>query len=346
MRNYKYYLARLRVPTLNATVWIAIAVAVVFAVAFVIWVFSGPTITILNDQPTEPRGPLTGLPCVAARQRPIAIMLASDPEARPLSGIGQADIVFEMPVTPNGITRLMAVYQCSNPKEIGSIRSARQDFIPLAQGVDAIFAHWGGEHDALTALDARAMDNVDALKYEGSTFYRKRGVPRPHNGFTTLSLIRERADQLGYRASTSFSGYPHITEKIERTLGTVAESATIPWPQGMDVRFSYDEKSGSYLRWRGGTPEIDTTTGEQVRASVVVIMQTTASFLRDQYISVQTIGSGVATIWQGGRSISVLWKKPTATAMLSFTDSREKAISLEPGPIWVLIDAPLPAITQ
>ena len=65
-----------------------------------------------------------------------------DPEARPLSGIGQADVIIEMPVTPNSVTRFMAVYQCQTPKEIGSVRSAREDFIPLAAGFNTIYAHW------------------------------------------------------------------------------------------------------------------------------------------------------------------------------------------------------------
>jgi len=342
----KLRIPKFRIPTLNTTVWVAIAVAVVFVGVFLVWIFRGTSIIINNEQSAGLLSLLTGLPCADAHVRPIAIMLASDPEARPLSGIGQADMVFEIPVTPNGITRLMAVYQCSSPKEIGSIRSARQDFIPLAQGVDAIFAHWGGERDVLAALDAHTIDNVDALKYEGSTFYRKKGIPMPHNGFTTLQLVRERADQLGYRASTSLAAYPHITGQVGRNLGTLADTATAQWPQGMDVRFTYDQESNTYLRWRGGTPEIDVTTGKQVRTSVVVMMKTTSSFLRDQYISVRTTGSGVATIWQGGRSINALWKKLTATDMLTFTDSQGKAIPLEPGTIWVLIDPPLPAVTQ
>ncbi len=340
---------KLRIPTLDTTVWIAIAVAVLFVGIFLYWIFHGTSIAVFNSPPSEsPKllSSLTGLPCADARLRPIAIMLASDPEARPLSGIGQADMVFEMPVTPNGITRFMAVYQCSRPKEIGSIRSARQDFIPLAQGVDAILAHWGGEYDALNQLNAHVIDNVDALKYEGSTFYRKKGIPMPHNGFTTLQLVSERAEKLGYRASSSMPAYAHITGSVGRNLGTLADSATVAWPQGMNVRFTYDQTRNSYLRWRGGTPEIDVASGAQARASVVVIMKTTSSFLRDQYISVRTIGTGAATIFQGGRSISALWKKPTATAMLTFTDSQGKVIPFEPGPIWVLIDAPLPAVTQ
>lgn len=337
---------KFRIPTLDTAVWAALAIAAVFAGMFIYWIFRGTSITIVNRPPSGPVSPLTGLPCDNAAARPIAVMLASDPEARPLSGIGQADMVFEMPVTPNGITRMMAVYQCSEPKEIGSVRSARQDFIPLAQGVDAIFAHWGGERDALDELDAHAIDNVDALKYEGSTFYRKPGIPRPHNGFTTLQLIRDRAEQLGYRASSSLTPYAHTADRGSRNLGSLSTTVTVPWPQGMDVRFSYDQSENAYFRWRGGTREIDATTGTQARASVVITMETTATFLRDQYISVRTIGTGDATIAQNGRSISAHWKKPTAEATLTFTDSQGNAIPLEPGPIWVLIDAPLPAVPQ
>jgi hypothetical protein len=337
---------KFNIPTLDTAVWIALAIAVLFVGMFLYWIFRGTSITIVNREPTGPLSPLTGQPCDTAGQRPIAVMLASDPEARPLSGIGEADMVFEMPVTPNGITRMMAVYQCAEPKEIGSVRSARQDFIPLAQGVDAILAHWGGERDALDELNAHVIDNVDALLYEGTTFYRKANIPRPHNGFTTLALIRERADELGYRASTSLPAYPHMTDRGSLNLGNLADTVAVPWPQGMDVRFSYDQSANTYLRWRGGTPEIDKTTGQQVRVSVVVSMKTTSSFLRDQYISVRTLGTGDATIWQDGRSITGLWKKLTATDTLSFTDSQGKAIPLEPGPIWVLVDAPLPAVTQ
>jgi len=334
---------KLRIPTLDTAVWIAVAVALVVGLFLIRWIFSSSTVTVTNEhaETAQAVSPLSGIPCGGATRRPIAVMLSSDPEARPLSGVGQADMVFEMPVTPNGITRLMAVYQCQDPKELGSIRSARLDFIPLAQGVDAILAHWGGEQAALAELDAHVMDNVDALKYEGTTFYRKNGVPAPHDGFSTLSLIRTRADELGYRASTSLAAYVHTTSTPDRNLGDAADTVTVAWPQGMDVSFTYDADSNSYVRSRGGTPEVDATTGARVRASVVIDMRTDASFLRDQYIRVRTTGEGVATIWQGGRRINALWKKPSATDMLSFTDGDGQPIALVPGTIWVLVDAPL-----
>ena len=87
--------------------------------------------------------------CDNFSKRPVAVMMPVDQEARPLSALAQADLVFEIPISVDGIPRMMAVFQCQETKEIGSIRSAREDFIPLDAGLDAIYAHWGGESDAL-----------------------------------------------------------------------------------------------------------------------------------------------------------------------------------------------------
>jgi hypothetical protein len=333
---------RLRKPSLDGILITAITIAVVVLGGFIYWLVGGRTVTVNNPQSGIPLSPLTGQPCAGATQRPIAVMISSDPEARPLSGIGEADMVIEMPVTPDGITRMMAVFQCQTPKEIGSIRSARGSFIPLAQGLDVIYAHWGGERDVEAALNSHVIDNVNGLIYDGTTFYRKKGVPAPHDGFSTLSLIRAKAAQLGYTASVSLTPYPHTTTTPEPNLGDLSPVVSISWPQGMDVTFHYDTSTHTYLRWRGGTPEIDATTGQQVHTSVVIVMQTDAMFLYDQYISVRVLGQGPATIYQNGRSISAIWQKNTATGMLSFVDASGNPVALAPGPLWIDITAPLP----
>jgi len=191
-----------RIPYLDRLdrgVLTALLIALTGGITVLVWFLSGSSIIeIANRGDNTSRSVITNEPCKNPERRPIAIMLASDPEARPLSGIADAELVIEIPVAPNGITRMMAVYQCVEPEEIGSIRSARGDFLGLAKSIDAIFIHWGGERDALELLDAGFLDNIDALVYEETVFYRKPSVPRPHNGFATLENIREQADELNY----------------------------------------------------------------------------------------------------------------------------------------------------
>lgn len=300
---------------LNKTLLITGGTALAFLVAFLLWWqlgqlswLDGSNIIGIDNEDQRPRASLTGLICDNYDRRPIAVMMASDPVARPLSGISQADIVIEMPVTPNGITRMMAVFQCEVPEEIGSIRSAREDFLPLVKGFGALYAHWGGEREALNKLNNGVLDNVDAMKYEGTVFYRKNSVPRPHNGFTTIKLLEGKARDLGYDLNDTFSGYLRTEEKPERNLSSIAETVTIDYESPHDVKWIYDGNSNTYKRIRGGEAEVDRNTGRQVEANIVVLMHTTSKVLSIDYISVNTVGEGDAEFYQNGIKISGTWK--------------------------------------
>jgi hypothetical protein len=183
---------------------------------------------------------------------------------------------------------------------------------------------------------------VDALQYEGTVYYRKTGVPRPHNGFTTLDALRGKADELGYPASAGArTPYLHDAGSPERNLASVAGEVTVPWPQGMSVTFRYDAETNRYRRWRGGEPEIDALTDRQVAVAAVIVMRTDAEPDYDQYLTVRTIGEGDADIYQGGRHINARWHKPAASDMLAFVDDHGEPVPLAPGQIWVVVDARL-----
>lgn len=311
MQSYSLKFKIFKKFKLNQLIWIVGVVALAFLIAFLLWWQWGSTIIGIKNEDQRPRASLTGLVCDNYAKRPIAVMIASDPVARPLSGISQADIVVEMPVTPNGITRMMAVFQCEEPEEIGSIRSAREDFLPLVKSFGALYAHWGGEREALNKLNNDILDNIDAMKYEGTIFYRKSSVPRPHNGFTTIELLKNKAEDLGYDLADSFYGYLRTTEKLDRNLSNIVETITIDYENPYDVKWTYDGNSKRYKRIRGGGAEIDRNTDSQVETNIVVLMHTTSRFLNIDYISVNTVGEGEAEFYQNGIKISGTWKSDT-----------------------------------
>ncbi|MEK9158303.1 MAG: DUF3048 domain-containing protein [Patescibacteria group bacterium] len=329
---------------------IILTVGAIIIVGGGVWILtSGHSFTIgasSQQIETKKEGSITGTVCDTANRRPVAVMMASDPEARPLSGIGEADLVVEMPVTPNGVTRFMAVFQCQTPKEIGSVRSAREDFIPLAGGFNTIYAHWGGEHGALDHLSQHVVDNVNALVYEGTTFLRKAGVKPPHNGFSTLDLLFSRAENLGYSLVENFIGYPHSDKVPAKNISNIATMINLNYPYPNNVSWAYNQAQNLYTRNRTGAPEIDRNTGKQVTASVVVVMHTTSRILYqgDQYIEVKTTGEGVADIYQGGVKISGTWKKDPArmNSKLYFYNLNGEEIKFMPGQIWIQISSPLP----
>jgi hypothetical protein len=282
-----------------------------------------------------PQSTLTGIVCQDYDRRPIAIMLASDLEARPLTGISSAEMVFEMPVNSVGVTRLMAVYQCNKPKDIGSIRSSREEFIGLALGLDAIYVHWGGEKKALDRLNAGVMDNIDAFLYEEEgVFYRKKGVPGPHNGFTSYKKLYNKAVELGYEMTTTFEGYPHL--KGKEIIGDERKVVRV-YEDPFNVEWFYNEDTNSYDRFRTGEAEIDKANDRQVRADVVIVVETTGVPDGIEYYDVDLVGSGNATVYQNGEEIKGIWDKETEDAPLKFYNQIREEIPLKPGIIWVEI---------
>jgi hypothetical protein len=299
--------------------------------------------TKVNELPAEnfPKNPITGLACQRANQRPFAVMMASDEIARPLSGISSADLVFEMPVVSGGITRLMAFYNCELPGEIGSIRSARHDFIPLAQGFDAIFVHWGGSHFALDKLNRKIIDNIDALRNPYSAFYRQKGIASPHNGFSSGNRLISSSYRLSYRSENNFEGYKHLeTHNLE--FGTEKRILKIGYPYPFNIKYEYNSETNSYKRWRGNKPEIDKINSKQVEVKNVVVMKALSRQIEGQYNDVDIEGKGDLEVYQSGKVIKGKWKKDKADkkSKLYFLNEQGEEIKFVPGKIWVEIVEP------
>jgi len=279
-----------------------------------------------------PESGLSGVRCEDGESRPLAIMLASDVEARPLSGLSKADMIFEMPVTDSGTTRMMAVFQCEWPEEIGSVRSSRLDFIPLARGLNAIYAHWGGEKEALEQLNDKVIDNIDAMKYDGTIFYRKPKIKPPHNGFTGNELLKKAMGMLDYSISETLITYPHKEPKDFSSA-----SPPVIYKDDFEVAWEYNSEKNSYPRSRGGKPEIDKNSSEQIEAKAVILLKTSWSPINKDYIRVKTIGSGEISVYQNGQEIKGLWEKKTAGSKLYFYDNQGQEIKFTPGQIWIEI---------
>jgi hypothetical protein len=284
--------------------------------------------------------PITGLECDNYNRRPIAVMLAMDPVTRPLSGISDADLIIEMPVVTNSITRLMAVYVCESPEEIGSVRSARHDFIPLALGLDAIFAHWGGSHFALDKLDAGIIDNIDAMINPYNAYWQDWSKPMPHNGFTSMERLLDTAEKLGYRLENKFEGYLH--EDSESKILSDGR-LTIGYPTHYKAFYEYSSKTNTYKRWREEKPEIDKNNNKQVEISVVIVMRAESRMIEmPDYNDVDVEGEGEAIIYQNGEEIKGFWKKQGSysKSKLQFLDSNGKEIKFTSGKIWIEIMEP------
>ncbi len=331
---------------------ILIVVIILIIAGAIFWFFGKKNIDISpngDQQKEEPKdetgiNPITGEKCENYNRRPIAVMMANDAINRPLSGISQADVIIEMPVITGGITRLMAIYGCETPKEIGSVRSARHDYIPLALGFNAIYAHWGGSHFAYDQLNKGIIENIDAMTDQYQAYYRTSDKEPPYNGFTSLERLINAAKKFGYSLENNFSGYPHLKNPKSKIQNpNTGGKLTIGYGGEFRVSYAYNKEENVYQRYRTNLRETDKNNGNQAEVSVVAVMRAESHMIEvPNYNEVDVQGEGEAKIYQNGEEIKGIWKKTGnySNSKLTFIGENGKEIEFTPGKIWIEIVEP------
>ena len=314
---------------------------------------------------TGPVSPISGISCADWNRRPFAVMQPSDASTRPLSGLSDADMVVEMPAVYGSITRLMSVFVCGNPERIGSLRSARHDYIPIAAGLDAIYVHWGGSHFALDKLKEGVIDDMNCNNdgghsaqqycYRETKEYLTQGKAFPDipvkgddTGYSKFSDLLAGAKNFGYDMTDHFSGYPHQDEASadQRPSGG---SLVVGYPKPWDDVFNYDKNTNSFIRTWGGVIDKDRNNGNNVAPKNIVVMIAQGAQMESQYANFQVgdpwyddSDSGSATFYMNGKQTTGTWKKDKSnlSSKLTFYNQDGSEVKFVPGQIWVSIVDP------
>ena len=305
----------------------------------------------VSEEKITNASPLTGVQCDNYKQRPIAVMMAGDNVARPLSGLSQAEIVVEMPVITGSVTRLMGVYICNLPDEVGSIRSARHDYISLLRGWDAIYVHWGGSHFALDELktgkrytgeDLGKVPDIDAISSSGP-FFRKSTVPAPHNGFASLPKVIELAKQREYALETNLEGYKFQSKKTSEAERQDSKNGKLYVGFGgvFATSWEYNTEDNSYTRYWAGQKDVDRGNNDaEIKAKNIVVMRASSRQIEGQYNEVTIYGKGEGKIYHNGQEKNITWKKEGFKDTLRFYDEDGQEILLVPGQTFIQVIEP------
>ena len=306
---------------------------------------NGNGLTFQNTPATPVGGdesPLSGVTCPNAKRRPIAVMIGSDPINRPDSGFSLADAVVEMPALTSNVTRLMAVFQCNEPQEIGSVRSARHDFLFLAKGMDAVITHWGGSYWALNMIknESQVYDSISALGTGNQAFFRIDKWPAPFNGYTAYSRVWDALVKAGYHTTDRAPAYPHIDDAPREQRGS-GGTLDIGWPGTMRTRYVYNPDQNTYARYWGGVKHVDSLNNKQVEPKVVAVIYTAQRLANGPggYNDVDVEGSGKAEIYQNGQVIPATWSKSIIDKQdpVYFKDTSGNEISFVRGQLWISV---------
>lgn len=271
--------------------------------------------------PAEQTAPVTG------------VMIENSPDARPQSGLKQADVVYEA-IAEGGITRFMALYQQGAPGTIGPVRSVRLYDLDWLAPYQGSLAHVGGSAEALqTIRSGSPWRDLDQFFNSGS-YSRVSDRYAPHNVYTSMDRLRALESAKGFTSST-FTSFPR-TDGTPTDKPSVA-SVAINFSSALyNTTYTYSPGCNCYPRSQAGEPHLDREDG-QIQPSVVVALHVDETTIMQDGSrqKITTVGSGKADIFQNGTVIEGTWKKDSREAPMQLLDTAGQPINLARGQTWI-----------
>ena len=278
--------------------------------------------------------PLTGegMDTDISGKRPIAVMFNNLKKALPQVGVSNADVLYEM-VAEGGITRIMGLYQdLEGVGDLGSIRSARDYYVNLALGHDAIYIHAGGSPQAYDAFDDLKMSHIDFVNGPyGNMCWRdpdrRKSAGLEHSLFTSGEKVLEQLPKRiaqehddGYAVGWTF-------DKEVPAGGTAAAKLTVPFSTYKTGYFTYDAGENRYLIDqyidKKDIPYVDGGTDEPVSVRNVLVLYTDVSGVKGDdkgRMEVRTTGTGDGLLLRDGVLQEITWQRDKRTDCLRFLD--------------------------
>lgn len=328
---------------------------------------------LLNIDPSAPKDqpcPLNGAYYTQTekqaweKQRPLFVMIENHPDARPQSGLGQADVVFEA-VAEGGVTRFGAVYLCEAQARditLAPVRSARTYFIDWASSFNRpMYVHVGGANvpgptDALGQIGEygwNMQNDINQFSVGYPTFVRNNNrldkqVATEHTMETSTERLWEVAKERDWTNINPMTEddwhdvyQPWTFESEPAATGEINQVAYDFWSgyNQYSVSWAYDAEQDKFMRSMGGEKHLDHNTGEQIAAANVIVLKTTEKgpINEKKHMIYGTTGTGDALIYKHGDVIEANWSKAERTDQIEFTDGRGNPVELARGLTWISV---------
>jgi len=254
---------------------------------------------------------------VNSDSRPYAVMINCHNDALPQAGLQNAYIVYEI-LVEGGITRMMALFKDVEVDKIGSVRSARTQYLDYVYENDAIYIHAGGALDASERIGSEKINDVDV---DGQYGVRDTSLNRSweHTLFTSTKLIDKAISNKGIKKTTTsgnllsyqaksidFSNYNEVKE---------ANKVSIKYSDYRTSNYNYDKDKKVYLRSMNNGDNIDLVTGKQYEVKNIIaysVKYSTYSYANyNGYQRLDNVGSGEGYYITEGVAIPITWEKKT-----------------------------------
>ncbi len=293
--------------------------------------------TTTTTEDTRPRSPLNGLPVDdedALDRRVIAVKVDNHPNARPQSGIQNADAIWEMRVE-GSITRFMALFHHSDTEYLGPTRSGRPTDAKIVRPLEGTLFISGAQ-----GWVQQGIRNVGVEFFvEPSGMFRIPERRAPHNLYSNTLELRAFADERDVPDTPPPVSWWNFGDLSDAAVP--ASAITVSFAGDFDV--TWDWNGTQWERSLNGTEsfyqEDFESEPEPITADTLVMI--IGRFFTDSggsgspVPSTDTVGEGRVLIASGGEIVEGTWSRDDAADPFTLTDAAGNELLVPPGHPWI-----------
>lgn len=297
---------------------------------------------------TAYKNPLTGVYDIEneadTKLRPVAMSVNNQDGTRCCQiGLAAADIVYETYVE-GGITRTLAIYKdISKVGEIGSIRSARYDFVDLACSNDAVYVHAGVDPTYCQPyMKKLGLDDINMLenRYYGYGYRPSNGHKSEHTYYSTGEKVAKMLSEQGVRLAVDdkHSGdWQKFNQNTAALTGGTAMDITVTFSSQYVDTFKYDSAKGAYVKTGHADAQKHEPRypDEELDFENVLVLFTTLGDMGDGYRVDVGLKSGSGYYFSNGTYQEINWEKGSTYDSLKLTDKDKNELGYNSGKSWV-----------
>lgn len=266
-------------------------------------------------------------------RRVMAVKIDNHWDARPQSGLQEADAVMEL-LVEGGLTRFISLFHSADSDYLGPIRSGRPTDPTLLKPLGATFTISGASEWVLTRIRSYGVPMIGEVRPQTFRIPERRA---PHNLYGDTSLLRAHADERGI---SNDPPPPLFTFGEVPPGASSAERVELDWSNSSTVVWEWDGER--YLRFNGEDPHEWRTAEEetgQVSVDTLVVMKGRFYFFPAPYgaalPSIDMVGRGEVLVFSQGKVYDGTWERATDTDPFVFTDASGEPLEVPSGIPWI-----------
>lgn len=284
--------------------------------------------------------------------RPIAVMIDNIEAAFPQAGIQDAYLVYEI-IVEGGYTRLLAVFKDKDTSLIGAVRSARHYFIDYAMENDALYAHYGWSPQAERDISTYDIDNLNGINNAGSAYWRITDKIAPHNAFTSITNLMNRATSLKYRTTSDQDTLLNYSiEEINLDTNEdsiVANEVSIPYSSLHVTKYVYDSDLKVYKRYINSKSIVDKTTKDQITTKNIIVINV-RNYADPENSdkgrqALENVGTGTGYFITNGYAVPITYEKTSRSSQTVYKTIDGNEIIVNDGNTFIQIQPSIKTTT-